>query len=186
MSAMRVKSYAALDIDAVSSVDEPVARDGITVPHQIISLARRNSVSMSNTTAQQGTGLSESAYIVGDDYDDTATMSTAELVDRLRRDIIDVQGDEMIANEAAFVVTARDSGTHDIIHVAVSGMPIPDMPSGFAADRIRKTISTIFGLASNYNRVEPARPDQARFMVVIEVIADDGTRISGFVGTMQT
>lgn len=141
---------------------------------------------MSTVTPQRSMGSSERPSLIGAHYDDTATVSIAEVVDLLRRDITDVQGDEMLPEEAVFAVTSRDSGTRDVIHVAISGMGTPDVPSGFAAEHIRKTISTVFGLASNYNRVEPAQPDQARFMVVIEVVADDGTCISAFVGTMQT
>ncbi|WP_020670195.1 hypothetical protein [Amycolatopsis nigrescens] len=132
------------------------------------------------TTAEQPVD-----YVIGDQYDDTATLSLPEVAKLLDRDLLDVQGDDLIARGAEFDVTADESGPQGVVRVAVSGLAIPSAPTGTESDVIDDTIRSVFELASHYNRVERLRPDRCRFLIAVEVMSDSGAVIGGFIGTMR-
>ncbi|WP_037364719.1 hypothetical protein [Amycolatopsis orientalis] len=124
-------------------------------------------------------------YVIGDHFDDTATLPLSDVAKRLERDILDVQGDDLIVREAAFDVTAADSGPHGVVRVAVSGLATAAASAGTDSDVICDTIQSVFELASNYNRVERLRPDQCRFILAVDVMSDCDGIVGGFIGTMR-
>lgn len=124
-------------------------------------------------------------YAIGDHYDDTATLPLPDVAKRLERDILDVQGDDMIVREAEFEVVADESGPQGVVRVAVSGLPTSPVPTGSGSDVIRDTIRVVFELASNYNRVGVLRPERCRFLLAVDVMSDSGSVIGGFIGTMR-
>lgn len=124
-------------------------------------------------------------YAIGDHYDDTATLPLPDVAKRLERDILDVQGDDMIVREAEFEVAADESGPQGVVRVAVSGLATPPARTGTGSDVIRDTIRVVFELASNYNRVELLRPERCRFLLAVDVMSDSGAVVGGFIGTMR-
>lgn len=123
--------------------------------------------------------------MIGERYDATANWPLADVAERLRRDLVDVQGDGMIADDAEFAVRAEESGSQNVVRVTVSGLPTPHAPAGLAAEVIRNTIRVVFELASHYNRAERARPDRCRFLLAVDVMSDSGTTIGGLLATMH-
>jgi hypothetical protein len=133
------------------------------------------------------TDADSARYLIGDHYDETADWPIEKLADRLRTDILDVQRDDMIPAEAAFVVDGDESGPQSIIHITISGLHTLHDTDRFLT-REGPTLSatvTVFGLAGNYNRVERARPANARFLVQIDAVTADGDRYSVLVGTIH-
>jgi hypothetical protein len=129
--------------------------------------------------------LSDVDYVIGDHYDDTVNSSLVDVAERLSRDLVDVQGDGMIADDAEFEVRAEESGPQNVVRVTLSGLPTPHAPAGLAAEVIRNTIRVVCELASHYNRAERARPDRCRFILAVDVVSEGGATIGGVIATMH-
>jgi hypothetical protein len=144
-------------------------------------------------TIDDRTVTEDARVLVGDDYDQSAEWTIERVAEALHHDLLAVQCDEMFPEEVEFAITTETSGPQDLIRVTTSGLyrhvEYEGFPGAYAAytvltEQTRVALASVFELASNYNRVDPAHPDQARFVVVIE-IADDGNTRPALVGVMQ-
>lgn len=140
---------------------------------------------MVNTDNPSVSDLTDVDYVIGDHYDDTANWSLVDVAEQLSRDLIAVQDDGMVTDNAEFEARADESGPRNVMRVRVSGLSTPVAPVGFDVEIIRNTIRAVVELASHYNRVERARPDRCRFILVVDVVSEGGATIGGFIGTMQ-
>lgn len=129
---------------------------------------------MTTTVPDPAVDLSVPRYVAGTDYDETAEWSLDAVAQRLQDNTAGLQRDEWLPPQATFAVTADTTGTTDLIHVTISGLETP--PPGTNplfydhVQHTRDTVATVMALASNYDRVERAHPDRARFLVAIDVI----------------
>ncbi|MFE0025126.1 hypothetical protein [Amycolatopsis sp. NPDC059021] len=138
------------------------------------------------TTETANNTASAVTSLVGDDYHDTAELSLDEIAARVHTDLRDVQGDGMIPADAAWAVTADETGPQNLIRITVAGLHRTNDngtidPSARTATR--KAVKVAFGLASNYNRFE-LQPYRLRFLTVIGAVTDDGAGYGTYVGAM--
>lgn len=122
--------------------------------------------------------------LTGDHHDATVELSLVDIADRIRADLCDVQGDDMLPAEAVFIVAADDSGPQNLIRITVSGLQASTAnPSwGTARDVVR----TVFELAGHYNHFESGATYHARFLTAIDAVTDEGTVCGGFVGAISS
>jgi hypothetical protein len=145
---------------------------------------------MNAVTIADGRARDEDAHaLVGDHYDETAGWTIEQVAEALRSDLLAVQGDEMLPAEAEFAISTDTAGRQDLIQVTISGLYRHDEDIAeaytFHTGRTRAALASVFELASNYNRVDPAHLERARFIVVIELADDGGNSRPALVGVMQ-
>ncbi|NKQ51998.1 hypothetical protein HFP15_03785 [Amycolatopsis sp. K13G38] len=78
---------------------------------------------MVHTDLETANALPDRDYVIGDHCDDTAGLPLSDVAKRPERGILDVQGDDLIAAEAASPVTTDESGPQGIMRVTVDGAP---------------------------------------------------------------
>jgi hypothetical protein len=111
-------------------------------------------------------------WMAGDLYEATAGHPLAEVAQRLRRDLLDVQGDGLIPAGVRFGVAAVEESGPGMLCITLAGLPQAGHPGNVA---VREVVRTVFELASQYNRVHLAAPYRARFLQYITTLTDRDT-----------
>ncbi len=123
--------------------------------------------------------------IVGELYDGTAELPLRDIAERIHRDLVAVQDDDMIHADADFTVMADESGPQNQIRITISDLPHSDhaTPDSPAHDVVRDVFQSAFALASHYNKFVGS-PYQLRYLVVIQAVHDTGTIYAEGVGAI--
>jgi hypothetical protein len=120
--------------------------------------------------------------MTGDLYEATAGETLGEVAQRLRRDLLDVQGDGMLPPGVRFgVQAAEESGPVGVLCITLAGLPRAADPGHTG---VRGVVRTVFELASHYNRVHLAAPHRARFLQYITTLTDRGALGAVWITTM--
>jgi hypothetical protein len=106
-------------------------------------------------------------WMTGDLYEATAGDTLGEVAQRLRRDLLDVQGDGLIPAGVRFGVAAVEESGPGVLCITLAGLPRADPSSSVV---VREVVRAVFELASQYNRVHLAAPYRARFLQYITIL----------------
>ncbi|USX56417.1 hypothetical protein [Lentzea sp. HUAS12] len=124
--------------------------------------------------------------LVGEHFNDTAVLSLEDIAERLGNSLLNAQEDGLLPPEAAFSITADDSGETPVLRVIAQcdshaddfinvGDKVPLSAPGIA--------QAVFQLASVYNSVDLDRPGRARFQQEIQVRCGEWSSV--MVGVME-
>ena len=123
-------------------------------------------------------------WLRGDHYDDTAELPMSRIAETVHMDLYDVRNDNMLPAIADFEVSLDDSGPVPVLRIGIAGLI--GEPGGIG-DRsvVYDVMRSVFGLANHYNRVNLARPTDARFIQHIIALNTDGEPDVVLIGMMH-
>lgn len=123
-------------------------------------------------------------WLIGDHYDDTAELPMSRIAEAVHMDLYDVRNDKMLPAMADFEVSLDNDGPIPVLRIGVAGLIGESVGIGDMST-VYEVMRSAFGLANHYNRVNLARPTEARFIQHITAFKSDGEPDVVLIGMMH-
>ena len=120
-------------------------------------------------------------WLIGDSYDSTADMSMAQLAEKVATNLYNVRADDLFPAIAGFDVSVDSGAPVPVLRIGITGL----VDATLTATSDVYDWMRAFGLANHYNRVNLARPGQARFIQHITALGPHGEPGLVLIGMMH-
>jgi hypothetical protein len=121
-------------------------------------------------------------WLIGDSYDSTADMSMAQLAEKVATNLYNVRADDLFPAIAGFDVSVDSGAPVPVLRIGITGLVDATLT---ATSDVYDWMRVAFGLANHYNRVNLARPGQARFIQHITALGPHGEPGLVLIGMMH-
>lgn len=121
-------------------------------------------------------------WLIGESYDSTAAMTMTHLAEKVATNLYNVRADELFPAIAGFDVSVDSDGPVPVLRIGITGLVDATLT---ATSEVYDWMRVAFGLANHYNRVNLARPTDARFIQRITALGPHGEPSLVLIGMMH-